>query len=90
MRIVCVLTASELAAYDAELIVLPEGVWQEEIEQVQLLYPNAMTVGGMIEHGSSYGVLWVLKMVTIISGSLGDWGHPINVASLKHGDDHIR
>ncbi len=36
-------------------------------------------------------LMWpVWKTVTIVLGSLGDWGHHINVASLKDGDDHIR
>ncbi len=74
MRIACVLTASELTTSDAELIVLPEGASQREIEQVQLSYPDAMTVGGMIEHGNSCGVLWHKRKNRIAYVKVGNDG----------------
>lgn len=57
MRISCVLTADQLNPVPTDLIVFPEGILQEEIENAQASHPESMIVGAIVEDGRSRGVL---------------------------------
>ncbi|TRZ55435.1 MAG: hypothetical protein D4S02_17795 [Rhodocyclaceae bacterium] len=57
MRVWCALTARELDAEHADLIVFPEGVCENEIADVERSHPDAMIVAAIVENGRSRGVL---------------------------------
>lgn len=57
MRISCVTAARELDAVSTDLIVFPEGVCQEEIQQAQSSHRDAVIVGAVVESGIVRGVL---------------------------------
>ncbi len=60
MRVACVLTAADLDQVDGtpDVIVLPEGVKQTEIETASKKYPEAVVVGAVEEGSRMRG--WVL------------------------------
>ncbi len=51
MKVMCVLTASEVETDNPDIIVFPEGVDVQEIDQAQLFNPNAIIIGAIAEHG---------------------------------------
>ena len=57
VRVLCVLTASELGTVEPDLIVFPEGTDCKEIKEAQSSYPNSVIVGAIVDNGHSRGVL---------------------------------
>ncbi len=57
MRVSCILSGSELNDKPVDLIVFPEGVCWNDIEETGLTHPDALIVGAVVENGKSRGIL---------------------------------
>ncbi len=57
MRVSCILRRRELNDKPVDLIVFPEGVCWNDIEETGLARPDALIVGAVVENGRSRGIL---------------------------------